>query len=247
MLKVDFMINYKPYGDSGLLIEIGNEISEEINNKVLTFTNLIENELGSIIVETIPAYNSVLIIYDPLEIDYENLISKVKVLEKNISNINKVQNRIIHIPTTYGGEYGEDLKIVAEYNDLTEEEVIDIHSGTLYKVYMLGFTPGFPYLGGMSKKIATPRKKTPRKRIEKGSVGIGGNQTGIYSTNSPGGWQIIGRSPLELFDIKKSKSLINPGDFLKFESVVEEEYFRIKNLVEKGLYKIKTSISEDNF
>ncbi|MDW7670049.1 MAG: 5-oxoprolinase subunit PxpB, partial [Bacillota bacterium] len=212
------MINYKPYGDSGLLIEIGNEISEEINNKVLTFTNLIENELGSIIVETIPAYNSVLIIYDPLEIDYENLISKVKVLEENISDINKVQNRIILIPTTYGGEYGEDLKVVAEYNDLTEEEVIDIHSGTLYRVYMLGFTPGFPYLGGMSKKIETPRKKTPRKRIEKGSVGIGGKQTGIYSTNSPGGWQIIGRSPLELFDIKKSKSLINPGDFLKFES-----------------------------
>ncbi len=241
------MINYKPYGDSGLLIEIGNEISDEINDKVLTFTNLIENELGSSIVETIPAYNSVLIIYDTLELNYDDLLSKVKSLEENISVINKSKNRIVHIPTVYGGEYGEDLKIVADYNGLRKEEVIDIHSSTLYRVYMLGFTPGFPYLGGMSKKIATPRKKTPRKQIEKGSVGIGGNQTGIYSTNSPGGWQIIGRSPLEFFDIKKAKSLINPGDFLKFESVDENEYYRLKKLVEKESYIIKTSVLEDNF
>jgi len=239
------MINYKPYGDSGLLIDIGNEISGEINAKVLAFTNLIESELDSSIIEVIPSYSSVLILYDSLEIDYDNLKDKVKALENKTSTINKSQNRVIHIPTVYGGKYGEDLKIVAEYNGLTEEEVIDIHSGTLYRVYMLGFTPGFPYLGGMSKKISTPRKKTPRKQIEKGSVGIGGNQTGIYSTSSPGGWQIIGRSPLEFFDIKKARSLINPGDFLKFEPLDEEEYLRLKNLVEKGLYKVKTSVSED--
>jgi len=240
------MIIYKSYGDSGLLIEIDNKISKEVNDKVLAFTNLIENELDCNIIEVIPSYNSILIIYDSLEIGFDSLIDKVKALEEGISTLDKKQNRVVHIPTVYGGKYGGDLKIVADYNGLTEEEVIDIHSSTLYRVYMLGFTPGFPYLGGMSKKIATPRKKTPRKQIEKGSVGIGGIQTGIYTTNSPGGWQIIGRSPLEFFDIQKAKSLINPGDFLKFELIDEDEYVRIKKLVEKELYKIKTFAMEDN-
>lgn len=242
MVKV---ITYKPYGDKGILIELGKEISEEINNRVVIFSQIIEKENHSHITDVIPSYNSILVIYNPLEKSYDDLINNIKSLEKKISKIEKINYKVIHIPVIYGGEYGEDLEIVANHNKLSKEDVVKIHSETYYRVYMLGFTPGFPYLGGMSEKISTPRKKTPRKQIKKGSVGIGGNQTGIYSTNSPGGWQIIGRSPLEFFDVKKSKPLLKPGDLIKFEPIDEKEYKRIKNMIEEEKFQVKTSLLEE--
>lgn len=152
---------------------------------------------------------------------------------------------IIHIPTLYGGKYGIDLNYVAEYNGLTPQEVIEIHCGTNYLVYMLGFTPGFPYLGGMSERIATSRLESPREKILSGSVRIAGNQTGIYPIDSPGGWRIIGRTPIKLFDINRNPVvLLKAGQYIRFEPIEEDEYRDICQKIEKNEYTIKKSLLE---
>jgi len=143
----------------------------------------------------------------------------------------------------YGGEYGPDLEFVAQYNKLSVEEVIKIHTEKEYFIYMLGFSPGFPYLGGMSDKIATPRLEKPRIKVSEGSVGIAGGQTGIYPINSPGGWQIIGRIPVKLFEIKeKFPFLLKSGDYLKFYPINQKEFKEIKKKVEEGNYNCKIGL-----
>ena len=143
------------------------------------------------------------------------------------------------IPTLYGGEYGPDIDFVAENAKLSKEEVIKIHSGTDYLVYMMGFMPGFTYLGGLDERIATPRLKSPRLKIEPGSVGIAANQTGMYPLESPGGWQLIGRTPLKLFDdTKEPPVFIQAGDYIRYVSIDQKEYDRIKDEVEKDTYKV---------
>jgi inhibitor of KinA len=149
------------------------------------------------------------------------------------------------VPTLYGGEYGPDIEFVATHNNITPEEVIEIHTATPYLVYMLGFTAGFPYLGGMSEKIATPRLKTPRTRIPAGSVGIAASQTGLYPIESPGGWQLIGRTPIKAFSPQSENPfLFAAGDYLKFRAIEQDEYDKIKELSEKGEYVAETSIME---
>ena len=145
---------------------------------------------------------------------------------------------VIEIPVLYGGEMGPDIENVAEHNHKTVEEVIKIHTSEEYLIYMIGFIAGFPYLGGMSKEIATPRLKSPRVKIEGGSVGIAGEQTGIYPVASPGGWQLIGRTPLKLYDAEREKPvLLEAGQYIKFAAVTEEEYKKIEKEVEDGTYK----------
>ena len=145
---------------------------------------------------------------------------------------------VIEIPVLYGGEMGPDIENVAEHNHKTVEEVIKIHTSEEYLIYMIGFIAGFPYLGGMSKEIATPRLKSPRVKIEGGSVGIAGEQTGIYPVASPGGWQLIGRTPLKLYDADREKPvLLEAGQYIKFAAVTEEEYKKIEKEVEDGTYK----------
>ena len=145
---------------------------------------------------------------------------------------------VIEIPVLYGGEMGPDIENVAEHNHKTVEEVIKIHTSEEYLIYMIGFIAGFPYLGGMSKEIATPRLKSPRVKIEGGSVGIAGEQTGIYPVASPGGWQLIGRSPLKLYDADREKPVpLEAGQYIKFAAVTEEEYKKIEKEVEDGTYK----------
>ena len=145
---------------------------------------------------------------------------------------------VIEILVLYGGEMGPDIENVAEHNHKTVEEVIKIHTSEEYLIYMIGFIAGFPYLGGMSKEIATPRLKSPRVKIEGGSVGIAGEQTGIYPVASPGGWQLIGRTPLKLYDADREKPvLLEAGQYIKFAAVTEEEYKKIEKEVEDGTYK----------
>ena len=145
---------------------------------------------------------------------------------------------VIEIPVLYGGEMGPDIENVAEHNHKTVEEVIKIHTSEEYLIYMIGFIAGFPYLGGMSKEIATPRLKSPRVKIEGGSVGIAGEQTGIYPVASPGGWQLIGRTSLKLYDADREKPvLLEAGQYIKFAAVTEEEYKKIEKEVEDGTYK----------
>jgi len=169
-------------------------------------------------------------------------VNILKGLLTNFSIKNSEKIEIVHIPVCYSEKFGIDISDVANLNNLTIEEVIKIHSEGKYLIYMIGFNPGFPYLGGMSDKIATPRLLEPRTKISAGSVGIAGSQTGIYPLDSPGGWRIIGRTPVRLFDLRLEKPfLLKQSQYLKFEPILEDEYDDIVNKVEKNEYKVKIS------
>ena len=228
-------------GDKGLVVEFGNIISEEVNKKVRNLYLAIRKIHIEGIIEMIPTYRSLLIHYDPIEIQIDDLMEKLMEIEKYLDNIDLPKPRIIEIPTIYGGEFGEDINFVSEHNGISEDEVIKIHSSVDYLIYMIGFTPGFSYLGGMSDKIEAPRLKIPRTKIPAGSIGIAGKQTGIYPIESPGGWQLIGRTPIKLYDPNSQiPILLQAGNYIKFIPIEKEEYDNICNLVEKDLYEIKT-------
>ena len=227
-------------GDSALVIEFGNEISVDINKKIRKMMDDIKKENIDGIVELVPTYCSLLINYDVLKIDYNTLVEKLKTfLNNDLETAEGEEVTLIEIPTLYNDEVGPDLSYVAEHNKLSKEEVIKIHTGTDYLVYMLGFMPGFTYLGGMSEKIATPRLESPRLQIYPGSVGIAGKQTGMYPSMSPGGWRIIGRTPLKLYNPDSDTPVyISSGDYVRYVSVSEEEYNGILKKVENNEYKL---------
>lgn len=216
-------------GDKSIVVEFGNLISEEINKKVVSLMEAIENSaINDFIDEMIPTYRSLMINYNPLKIDFDSLLKEVKLLEKNIKSSGTIKKNIIEIPVLYGGEYGPDIENVAKHNNLSIEEVIKIHSEKEYLIYMLGFTPGFPYLGGMDERIETPRLKVPRTKIPGGSVGIASKQTGVYPIDSPGGWQLIGRTPLKLYDPdKESPILLKAGNYVKFVPITKKEFDKL--------------------
>ncbi len=229
-------VQIRPLGDAALVIQIGEGINVATHNKVKSIMNLIEKQPFEGLIETVPAYNSVTVYYNPVdvyflnrkkdcEIPYEIVKTTLLGLLNTSLSIESTKERIVKIPVVYGGEMGPDLEYVAHYNGLTPNEVIEIHSNTEYLVYMIGFAPGFPFMGGMDKKIATPRKDIPRLAIPPGSVGIAGNQTGIYPLETPGGWQIIGRTPLSLFLPEQSPpTLLQSGDRIHFSPISLDEY-----------------------
>lgn len=225
--------------DSFLVVKYQDEITAEINGKVHSLYTLLNNNLDKGILDLIPSYNSILIQYNPFHISFLNL---KQLVENHISNPSKTDSKqtVIDIPVLYGGKYGQDLDYVAEHNHLTNNQVIEIHSKPNYLVYMLGFTPGFPYLGGMDESIATSRLTTPRTSIPAGSVGIADKQTGIYPSESPGGWRLIGKTPLTLFDhTQNPPSLIIPGNLIRFVPLKSiEEYEKISKLVATNKYKL---------
>lgn len=232
-------------GDISLVMEFGNSISSEINSKIRNMVKNIEENPIVGLTEIIPTYRSIQIMYDPLQIEVETLIEKLKTLEASIGSSDDESFRIIEIPTFYGEDFGPDIGFVAEHNNISEEEVIKIHTGTDYLVYMLGFTPGFTFLGGMSEKIHTPRLQSPRTKIPAGSVGIAGAQTGMYPSETPGGWQLIGRTPVTLYDPEKDPPvLLNAGDYVRYVSVDKNEYNRILAEVEKDEYQVNIIISK---
>ena len=208
--------------DRSLLVVFGDEISLESHRDVLRATGLLLRMPG--VTNVHPAYASVLVDFDARRIGHremERAISGIYGVEPNVS---PPEPRRVEIPVCYGGEYGPDLVDVAQLNGLTPAEVIEIHSGGDYLVYFLGFSPGFPYLGGLSQSIATPRLGTPRRRVPAGSVAIGGQQTGIYPMASPGGWRIIGRTPLRLFLPEQDPpTLLQMGDHVRFVPVSRGE------------------------
>lgn len=221
-------VRYLVSGDCGISVEFGNEISPDINKKIRAFKIAIEKSGIEGIVETIPTYRSLLVQYRPEVIRFKELTQRFEGLMGSLSSIEIPPPSVIEIPVLYGGEMGPDIAGVAEHNHKTVEEVIRIHTSEEYLIYMLGFIAGFPYLGGMSKEIATPRLKNPRVKIDGGSVGIAGEQTGIYPVDSPGGWQLIGRTPLKLYDSEREKPiLLEAGQYIKFKAVTEDEYNRI--------------------
>jgi KipI family sensor histidine kinase inhibitor len=209
-----------PVGDAALLVTLGDTIALAINRRVHALANLLMGEGITGLGECVPAYVSVLVHYDPLLLTYDRLIDLIESRLEGLVIDAQWQPRVIEVPVVYGGESGPDLDFVSGHSDLTQAEVIALHSAGEYPVYMMGFTPGFPYLGGMDRRLACPRLETPRTRIPAGSVGIAGEQTGIYPLESPGGWRIIGRTPLRLFDLQREPPcLLAPGDVVRFVSI----------------------------
>lgn len=227
-------------GDRAIAMEFGNSISEEINGRIRSMVVAIESQNVKGVVELVPTYRSLMIHYDPLVIGFQSLVDILKDLEQNLENIELPAPEVIEIPTLYGGVYGPDIENVAKHNGLSIEEVIEIHTSREYLIYMLGFTPGFPYLGGMDSRIATPRLATPRTKISAGSVGIAASQTGVYPIDSPGGWQLIGRTPLVLYDPQRETPiLLKTGNYIVFRSIDEDEYHEIQRAIEQGTYQYR--------
>jgi len=232
-------VKYLLAGDRALVIEFGDSIEEQINSKIRSLTLAMASEGIIGIIETIPTYRSLMVIYEPMLIQLDELIDKVKSIESKMDEMKLPDAKVIQIPTLYGGEYGPDIDFVAEHNKISSDEVIKIHTSMEYLIYMIGFTPGFPYLGGMNDKIATPRLQSPRGKIPAGSVGIADKQTGIYPIESPGGWQLIGRTPVKLYDsCRKEPVLLNAGDYIKFVQIDEKQYKDIEALEREGKYKV---------
>lgn len=225
-------------GDSALLIEFGKDINPETNRKITALVQLMREQHIEGIVDVIPAFCSLLINYDPRVLSYEELKERMEHLLKMETKTEATRKRIFEIPVCYGGEYGPDIENIAEHAGLSVEEVIKIHSSKDYLIYMLGFLPGFTYLGGLDERIHTPRLASPRLKIRAGSVGIGGSQTGIYPLDSPGGWQLMGMTPVRTYDPERQTPiLVEAGDYIRFIPIDEEEFLRIQGLVEKGEYQ----------
>ncbi len=220
-------------GDRGLLVEYGNKIDPVVNKKVISIAIGLEHDAPAGVIEIIPSYRSLLIVYDPSVTNTSVLQESLNSLEKRLQEIEIPPPQTVEIPVCYGGEFGPDIQFVAESNGLTVDAVIRLHSEPEYQIFMIGFSPGFSYLGGLPKELHTPRKKTPRTQVLAGSVGIANEQTGIYPVTSPGGWQLIGLTPFKLFDPERSNPfLYQVGDRIKFRPISPEEYRR---LAEKGI------------
>ncbi|MEQ6378193.1 5-oxoprolinase subunit PxpB [Bacillaceae bacterium S4-13-56] len=219
-----------PLGDQAIVLNFGEKIDPAINQKVHEAYAILESIQDGSILEMVPTYHSLTIYFDSKNCSYAEMKKKIiGILEKYSGSLKASQPRVISIPVVYGGEFGPDLGRVAEYNELSEQQVIQIHSSTVYPIYMIGFLPGFPYLGGMSSEISTPRLDQPRGLVKSGSVGIAGAQTGIYPIDSPGGWNIIGRTPLKLFQPEQpSPFLCEVGDKIQFKPICFEEFYQWK-------------------
>jgi|RhiMetdeSRZDD1v2_1073273.scaffolds.fasta_scaffold100482_3 inhibitor of KinA len=206
-----------PLGDSAVLIQLGDEIDITTNQRVHALTALINISPLVGVIETVPAYATLLVHYDPLILSFVQIKNYLRERIAQVHDNESRKRKQVEVPVRYGGEYGVDLESVARHCQLQIEDVIRIHSEKIYTVFMMGFTPGFPYMGKLDDAIIMPRLETPRTRVPAGTVAIAGSQTGIYPIDSPGGWQLIGWTPLQLFNPEsESPFLFSPGDEVKF-------------------------------
>ena len=221
------------------MVELGDEISPDINRRIRDLVLAIERRHVAGVVDLVPTYRSLLVYCDPLRVSLAELQREIAGLERHLGETPLPPPKAAEIPTCYGGWLGPDLEFVASHCKLTSDEVVRIHTSADYLVYMMGFTPGFTYLGGMSERIATPRLKTPRTLIPAGSVGIAQQQTGIYPVDSPGGWQLIGRTPVRLFDPQRDPPVVvEAGDYVRFVAIDHGTYDDIEHQVLAGTYRL---------
>jgi inhibitor of KinA len=224
-------------GDAALVVEFGDAIDPAINRRVRGLLLAVDGARLDGVRDLVPTYRSLLVSYDPRQTTFAALREHLSGLEARLDDTPVPPPRVVEIPTAYGSDFGPDLRFVAEHNSLTEDEVVAIHSGPDYLVYMMGFSPGFTYLGGMSERIAAPRLDTPRTAIPAGSVGIAQLQTGIYPVESPGGWRLIGRTPVSLFDPSRNPPVVvDAGDYIRFVPVAPDQYAAIDDAVRQGTW-----------
>ena len=211
---------FAPCGDAALLVTLGDRIDLALNRRVHALARRLSDDGLPGLVAAVPGYTTLLVHYDPLLLDYDRALEWAQAQVRRVqaaSDDDLPPPRRVEVPTRYGGEYGPDLDFVAAHCGLTPAEVVRRHTARDYPVYLIGFAPGFPYLGGLDESIAAPRLPSPRLKVPAGSVGIAGAQTGIYSVDSPGGWRLIGWTPLKLFDpTRQPASLLVPGDLVRF-------------------------------
>ena len=209
-------------------MELDNKISESTHKKIFTLiTHLIHNPIHGV-VNIHPGYSSMLLTLDKMA-NIDDTLRVVENILDVVHNSEPPEAKLVEVPVLYGGNYGKDIQRVVQFSKLSESEIIQRHQTRKYLVYFLGFSPGFPYLGGMDQDLTTPRIQTPRKRVPQGSVAIAGGHTGIYPFSSPGGWNLIGRTPLKIFNISNPhNSLIQMGDKVQFKSISKDEYERLK-------------------
>lgn len=225
-------LQFKALGDQGIQIIFGTEISETTCLQIQAMSKLLEQQKHLPILTCVPAYTTLSVYYDAHRISYTELVHELTDLSNTVEQLKPHQPYIYEIPTTYGGEFGPDLLDVANFHRLEPEAVIQIHSENIYFIYMLGFTPGFPYLGGQLERIATPRLAEPRAKVAAGSVGLAGAQTGIYPLESPGGWRIIGRTPVQLYRPQHEQPfLLEAGHYVRFVPISAQEYSEIVQLM----------------
>ena len=226
---MSFEARLAPLGDTALVISLGEKIDIETHEKVRAVTHLLDSSPPEAMIEYIPAFTTVTVIYDPLTASVDRFEDDLRALLESASHPDPgVGHRLEVIPVCYGDDFGPDLDFVSSHAQISRDEVISLHGKPEYVVYMIGFAPGFPYLGGMSERIASPRRDSPRDAIPAGSVGIAGNQTGLYPIETPGGWQLIGRTPLTLFRPTDSHpSLLETGDHVRFQAIGLAEYEEI--------------------
>ncbi|GAA0437139.1 MAG: 5-oxoprolinase subunit PxpB [Bacillota bacterium] len=232
--------SFKAVGDNALKLLLGGEVSERMNKTIRSICKKLSVASILGVVEWVPAYNSITIYYQPICISFQRLKQKVNQLINEPIEHDDVTVRIFHVPVVYGDKYGPDLQRVANFNHLSIEKVKFYHQQPEYLIYMLGFLPGFPYLGGLHDQLVTPRLDIPRPYVEAGSVGIASRQTGIYPVQSPGGWNIIGKTPVKLFhpDFQQNAFLFEAGDRIKFFSISHQEYDDIVEKMKQGSYEV---------
>ena len=214
----------EPFGDVAILLTFGSKVDVKTNKEIVDFVKTLKSLKIKGVLQIIPAYVTVTIQYDFLEISYLELKEKLNSIV--VEDKTAYNTKIIKIPVCYDQIFSKDMNEVMSYSGLSKREIVSLHTSKDYLVYMLGFTPGFFYLGGMDSRLFCPRKKTPRLKIEAGSVGIAGSQTGVYSLDSPGGWQVIGKTPIAIFDKERKDDyfLVNQGDIVRFYEITLEEY-----------------------
>jgi len=242
----DFQLTYHRFSERSILVQWPQKIDKNVLDDVLLFKNHLLNLNTKQILQINNAYNSILVIYDTT---IDNINDEYLTLKSQYSNrfkLNKPDLKLWKIPVCYDEEFGIDLQEMAHQKQCAKQDVIQLHSEAIYTVFFNGFLPGFLYLGGLDERLFFPRKNSPRLQVKKGSVAIGNNQTGIYPNSSPAGWNIIGNSPLDFFDVNSSTPCFaNPGDKIQFVPISIVEHKRISAAVEDGSYNLENEIIYD--
>lgn len=239
----DFMetIRFLTAGDRSMVVEFGNVIDEEVNNRVHTLEKRIIREQIPGVVELLPTFRSLMIYYDPLSTSFEKIEQRIRGYRNIWEDAGEKKKKILKIPCCYGARFGQDIADMEAYTGLDRDEIISIHSSVDYKIYMMGFLPGFVYLGGLDKRIEMPRLNVPRVKIQPGAVGIGGSQTGVYPVASPGGWRLMGGTPVDFYDPEREEPILcKAGEYIRFIPITISDYYDIRRMIIKGEYKVET-------
>ncbi|WP_299670272.1 5-oxoprolinase subunit PxpB [uncultured Polaribacter sp.] len=243
---MEFKLTYKPFGNKAILIEWKPIINEEILNDIILFKEKIKIEKTQLFSDIIIGYNSLTLTYVAVITNFSHKVEELKSIYNKESFVISQENFIWEIPVCYDLAFGIDLKEISKVLNLSTDKIIKLHSERIYTVFFIGFLPGFLYLGGLHSNLYFDRKPNPRLKVVKGAVAIGGKQTGIYPSNSAGGWNIIGKTPIHFFDVKKANPCFaKAGDKITFKPISLDEFYQLEKQLEKDNYIIPKTLFND--